>query len=144
MQKIKALLIAAFLTVSAMAQTISNLELQRNVNLQPGAYASPGTYNIPDDVYEVGIEFTRNNWVSTGTNFIFEAFLEISTDGGQSWPYLIEVNAIGGTQLDKFGNVITRDYSTQGIPAGTNRKARVRYNINQPLRTTIKITLISP
>jgi hypothetical protein len=127
-----------------MAET--NLEISKNVNLQPGAFALPGTYDIPDNAEEVGIAFTRNNWTDTGDNFILEAFLDFSLDGGATWKpeNTITIQTTGGVQRDKFGAIITKESSIQTLPDGANRKARVRYNITAALRTTVSIRLITP
>lgn len=128
------------------------------------------TINVPEDSYEEGVitanfpgtqngkfvalelEFTRVGWPSgvdyvkaDGTvdhNVVLVARLEFSIDGGDTWQLMGEAPFVGGTRIDRNGNVILSSRCRFGFfqnnaPIPKTGQARAWFNVLVPLTTAL-------
>ena len=106
-------------------------------NYPAGTFDSP-EHPFSDNLTWAGIRLSRVNWPDLGTQYVIEATVEVSIDGGP-WQFLSGVKDVGGVVNTPRG---VRDWTwifMRNLPPGVNRRIRAHVILAAPLRTQIEI-----
>src|SRR5512145_1320619 len=105
----------------------------------PAGSNTAGPADIPQGLTRLRATFTRENWPA-GTNIV-TVRIEISFDGGATWPEFAEASWNGGTRINRLGNTVTEEMIERDIkePTNPNRMARGILTRTTGLRTGITV-----
>lgn len=146
----KTFLIALALTVSSALASAQTLTV-------PSTLYQAGIQNAGPAVVDVGlthvsVTFTREAWPAgvvwtdaagnSFTNIVLVPRIEISYDGGLSWPDFVSSAWSGGTRINRFGQTVTSETLQRDLPQPTNPNRRIRASVQvlAPTRTAITLT----
>lgn len=114
-------------------------------NYQNGEYAL-GPADVPDWVKFIGVELIRCTtaaptvWPNQSTQF--EAVIEMSMDGGETWEPAGHVTSVGGIYTNKLGVEAQVTAFNATVTPGVGRKIRgVASVVGGPLRTEVSVIL---
>lgn len=128
---------AAIVVAFKEVQVITDLQ-----TLNVGQSISP-EINLPASASVYRYEALRRNWPSTGGDVI-SITVEISLDGGLTWPYRYAGTYVGGNWTSEDGKTGHRSGLMFSLPdiGNGNRKVRVTKNVLSTL-TTVDIMEVS-
>jgi len=92
--------------------------------IQPGSFTQ--VVNVPDGFDHANIQLDRTNFTNTAVEL--DLAIDFSLDDGATWLIGMQMTDHGGVFL-RLGQPITKMGVFTDIPAGTNRKARLRLDV---------------
>jgi hypothetical protein len=91
-------------------------------------------------VTRIQLTLTRVNWPDLGAESVVEAMLEISLDGGQTWPVLAGFTTLGGqSMMDGQPVNISACNCPVPQPQNPNRRVRARVTTAAQIRTALTV-----
>lgn len=100
-----------------------------------------GPLNIQNNVSGFTLTASRAGWPDIGGD-LFRLVIDISMDGGNTWELgWLGFSTVGGTLLDRQGNVVAETTVSRQFPAGTNRRARMTVTAFAQFTTTLSLDL---
>jgi hypothetical protein len=101
-----------------------------------GSYALPSTL-IPDGLTRLLATLARNAWANTGRDVI-KATIEVSYDGGTTWPQAWGFTAVGGVGTFK-GQTLANSTLSVPLKAGSGRRVRGTVVLFTSLNTAVTV-----
>lgn len=98
---------------------------------------------IPQGLQFYKYSMARGGWTDTGSDVV-SVMIEISLDGGLTWPVVRGFTARGGNLVNKTGQILPYSGIRFELPEidNPNRKVRVKRNVFTNLTTSDEIEII--
>lgn len=100
---------------------------------------------VPVGMTKCVVRLPRNGWpVRPGVakaGEVVEATVEISFDGGQTWPFLRGVGSHGGDYFNRRGDLVVETTLSFDVPEPDNPQRRVRATLETHVPLTTRVDL---